>query len=1116
MGIAYNPTTRSWNVTNEKADYRTDFPTNNDTSRETNYPTNNAYHTYGTYWNGSAWVTGWHTTTDLGAVSFQPYLPTNLPTNLATDLRTDFPTDKKKKVSDGWTVECTGPWWRRRCSDVEQFKWVDDQEANQANRQKNQANHATNVANAQTNAANAQTNLNNETANVDIQKQNERVKGLNTDQYNLNVNNQALNVENARLNEAARQLNQKNLETNTENQKLNTQNTAKNNLYSKTVSLASSTKGGDYVAQRDQLTAQELKNAGLSDAEAQAVVDSVKGNFKLFYQTEKLQRWDTGLGAQPPYADYLINNLGVKPDAVTGTFDPNYYKQNNPELAAAWSQAVANDDIDITERYGENNFYWQHYTNIGRGQGLRGNPEEATAQANSYIEEGPTDAEIQQIRDLQLGVDKDTITQRLLNITEVNNEWTKAKQGDDYWKNLAKEKYLDVNDPDEFAVLFRLSERPEDKQIALNYNINAGSGITELEQAINDAIGAKAEVDIKKFAALNQNILKETITQMKKVKAEQEMLGFYKGFQGFNEIFDINQTLANSILGDTGVGGILSFTSAGKAEEDLLGALGNVTGMRSNVGYNWQQWFDQAIKEKYGIDYSIFEPLEEKRDIINAFTSDLTKEKVFDATKNEFSEDFLKRAGFDSTQGLVDFLQKQGTEGQTILDVIKGDPGDGAKTTLVPIRSRLEADIKTLDEQKDRSLALAYTAGDVTQAMNIEAEFARNYIDEYLLPRFNTARSMDEFVEYLDVRQEEQNPFQTQDSYDAVKLLGEQYTQKYLDDIKLEGPRAFDPNFYFNPVTDSYNQARYEEQKKTVADDWAAAKAGDPYWNAQAYRFGIDINNAAAFARMHFEIKGQGMGFDPAEDIVNAGKVKDFIYNTVLPVMEEQALKGDPIFGQFITPEEFADEMLRGLDPANTPDEWKEILQRYGLQDFAGSIDELKQYIIETLRTGSAQQIREEIKYLNDKRQKPTQEILGVTYIERAQDYKDEMAKPTTQLYAVFQKAGYQGTEDEFYTNFFPDLDRSEQITLTKAGKDEKLEAYGLDLSDPFASLGTIESFFPEYEEQAKNDAADESPAEKYVSYFKIGEDDDEEEDYKSETGQQFLSEFTSMFKGLG
>jgi len=935
-----------------------------------------------------------------------------------------------------------------------------------------------------------------------------------TDEY---ANNAATNAENEKLNnfklveletndmlnETARKLNENNTKKNKQlqtevdaNKLLNYQNKLKNNLSNKAVSIASVTKGGDYVAMRDQIKPDELIAAGVSTAEANSFVSNLKDNYKLFYQTEKLVPWDASLGAKPPY----------------GTFDPAYYKTQNPTVAAAWNQAVANDDLDITQRYGENNYYWQHYTNTGKIQGLRGNKEEDIVAANKYRESALTDKEIQDIRDLQLGVNSDTITQRLLNIPEVTNEWTKARQGDPYWSKLAKEKYLDPNKADDFAALFRLSERPEDKQVVLTYNVNAGTGITQLEDAINEAIGAKAKVDVKKFAALNQSILKETINQMKKVKAEQEMMSFYRGFSGFSEVMDINKELANSLLGDTGVGGILSYTSAGKAEEDLLSALQNVTGMRSNVAYNWQQWFDRAIKDKYGVDYSMFEPLEEKKDIISAFTS--TDKKAFDAATGQFNTEFLKFAGFDSTEKLVTFLEAQGEEGKTILNTIKGEPGDNAKSILVPIQSRLEADIKTLDETKNRGIALSYQLGDKTEMMNIEAQFARNYIDEYLVPRFSTARSMDEFVEYLDVRQEEKNPFQTQDTYNAIQMLGELYSKKYLDNIKQQGPRSFDPNFYFNPTGDDSRLADYAKQKQTVEEDWAKAKAGNPYWSTQAYRFGIDINNKAAFARMHFEVKGQGQGYDAADDITNASKIKNYIYQTVAPVMKEEAFKSDAVFGQFITPEEFADEMLRGLDPGKTPDAWRELLQRYGIAEFAGTIDELRQYIVETLRTGSAQEIREQIKYLNEKRQKPTQKILGVTYIDRPEDYKDEMAKPTTELYAIFQKSGYQGTEDEFYTNMFPDLDRTEQVLLTKAGRDDALKTYGLDLSDPFASLGTIESFFPEDQKEVDKKTTKETAKDFYTSYFKIGEGD-EEEPTKSKAGQAFLGEFTSLFKGL-
>jgi hypothetical protein len=125
-------------------------------------------------------------------------------------------------------------------------------------------------------------------------------------------------------------------------------------------------------------------------------------------------------------------------------------------------------------------------------------------------------------------------------------------------------------------------------------------------------------------------------------------------------------------------------------------------------------------------------------------------------------------------------------------------------------------------------------------------------------------------------------------------------------------------------------------------------------WQQQAYRFGIDINNKADFARMHFQVKGQGQGYDAADDILNASKVSDQIYSNIIPALKEEALKQGTVFGQFITPEEFADTMLKGLDP-NDQTRWEEVPKRYGLTDFKGNLDELKQYIVDTLRTGSAQ-----------------------------------------------------------------------------------------------------------------------------------------------------------------
>jgi hypothetical protein len=796
-----------------------------------------------------------------------------------------------------------------------------------------------------------------------------------------------LNAKNTKINKDNKDLNALYSKLNTENEKLNEANTYKNQAYDKTVAVASTTKGGDYTAQREAIRKISNVDSGLKS--------TLENYYKAFYSTEKLQQWDPKLGAKPPY----------------GEFDSSYYKTQSPAAAQQWTSAVANDDIDITQRYGEGGFYLQHYTTQGKPAGLRGNKAETTAAANEYLETPPTDADLQAARTIQLGVDTDTQTDRLLNIPAVASEWEKAKGGDSYWKEQAQEKFLDINKPDEFAALFRLSDRPEDQIVRLNYNANAGYGITELEDALGEAVGEKALVDVKRFGALTQDVLKQTIDEMKKAKAREQEMSMFKGFGAFSEISDINKELSNSILGDSGVGGVLSFMGGDKAQESLEKSLTEVTGVNTNnTVYNWQKWFDETLKTKY-----------------------------------------------------------------------------------------------------DENLELGYTTEEAKEQVKIEASFAKEFVDKYLTPRFDQSKSMDEFVEYLDVRQSEQNPFQTQDILNAAKLVADVRAQKYLDDVKATPGRYFDSNFYFNPTGDKAREGAYADQASTVAADWEAAKNGDEYWKSQAYRFGVNIEDKDAFARMHFQVKGQGKGYDPADDILNASKVSDYIYTQILPALKEEALKSGTVFGQFITPEEFADEMLRGLDP-NNKSTWDEVLKRYGLENFKGSIEELKDYVKETLRTGSAQEIRENIKYLNEKRQKPTQEKLGITYIERPEDYKDEGIKGETELYKTFQSAGFKGTEDEFYNDFFPDMDRSEQVLLTKSGKDESLKTTGLDFTDPFASLGTIESFFDADEPEKTTD----KPEPKTNSYFRIamGEDEDEPTT-KSKSGSAILGEFTSMFKGL-
>lgn len=779
------------------------------------------------------------------------------------------------------------------------------------------------------------------------------------------------NARNAELNELAKQLNE--------------ENAKKNEAYNQTVAIASSTTGGDYVDQRERI--RQLQ--GIDDNTKELLEES----FKNFYRSEKLQQWDSSLGAKPAYGD----------------FDPNYYKTQNPELQSQWQKAASEDDIDITERYGENNFYLQHYTQQGKALGLRGNEAEKLKQAETYIERVPTDSELQAVRDLQLGVDTSTQTSRLLAIPEIAAQFEKAKQGDEYWKDLGSKTFLDPTNPDQFAALFRLSTRPEDKQVAFQYNANTGYGITQLEDAINQAVGEKATVDVKRFGALTQSVLRDTIEEMKKAKAKESTLAMLQGIDSFKEVMDINSTLKTDLLGDMSIGGIMPYGMTEKQQESFDKSLENITGINNLTTYNWQQWFDSKLKEKY-----------------------------------------------------------------------------------------------------DEDIELGYTSGEAKEQLKITGEFARDFIDNYLTPRFNQSKSMDEFVEYLDVQSKEQNPFQTQDMLSAVQLTADLRAKQYLDSVQKDSNRYFDPEFYFNPSGDKYRQDEYAKQSQEVAEDWEAAKAGDPYWAAQAYRYGVNPEDKEAFAKLHYQVKGRLQGYDAAEDILNAGKVEDEIYNKILPSLQEEALKQGSVFGQFITPESFAEQMTKGLDPTNK-ESWNKILEINGLTGFKGTLDELKEQISEALRGSSAAEVRARIEELNKLGEKPTQENVGITYIQRDTDYTGKTATGSTALYQTFKNAGYKGTEDEFYTNFFPDTDRAEQEFLTKSGSKEGLQLVGFNTTDPFESLSSLSSFMGEDQDKTTTTYSSLSKT-KTPNYFNLNLLD-EDETSKSKSGQDFLSEFTSLFK---
>lgn len=660
-------------------------------------------------------------------------------------------------------------------------------------------------------------------------------------------------------------------------------------------------------------------------------------------------------------------DLGAKPPA--GDFDAKYYLAQNPIVQAKWDEAVKLGDLDITEQYKSPTiFALSDYTFVGKPAGKRGNKEEELSAAKQYLEKKPTDADIAGIKDKQLGISYEALKE-----------------------------------------------------------IQPG---TELEEIASEEIGADIVKKTKQFGALTQDVLKDTIEEMQKAKAQEQLLSMMGGLPGFQEILNINQAISNSILGDSGVGGILAFSGGKKAEESLEKSLQNMTGVNTSTIYNWQQWFDNSLKKQY-----------------------------------------------------------------------------------------------------EQDIELGLSTKEAQEKINVEANFAKQFIEQYLIPRFNQSKTVSEFMEYVDVKDEEQNPFQTQDILNAAADIGKLKSQTYLDQLKQMQDAYFDPKFYFDPNSNltsekakqlaggAIQQQAYQEQAQTVAADWEEAKkqfaAQNGYWYIQAYKYGVDPTDKDAFAKLHFQVKGQGQGFDAAADLWTPLKVQDYIYSTILPAIKNK-VDNMSIFGEFLKPDEFTDALLTSAN-VNPEDKstWNDVLKTFGLDSFAGSYDELKGYISDTFKTVSAVELNTQLKELQKKGIKPTQKNLGVFYIEKPTDTAGT-PEGETALYKAFKQYGYAGDEQEFYEQFFPDLDIEEQKLLTQAGGGAGgLKFIDLNTSDPFKSFSTIEKLMGGEDEGFTNVFSfEDKEAVKPESYFKLGLDD-EEDDYKSKTGASILGEFTSFFKGF-
>jgi hypothetical protein len=560
-----------------------------------------------------------------------------------------------------------------------------------------------------------------------------------------------------------------------------------------------------------------------------------------------------------------------------------------------------------------------------------------------------------------------------------------------------------------------------------------GGEETILGKEIGTELAAKEKLEKQRFGSLTTDSLKKAADELLKAKAKERDLEFYKGLEGFNEVLTINETIANSLLGDSGIGGILGFVANPyKAQESLEKSLAGITGVPSlnGVTYNWQKWFDEQLAGNYEKGITVQDPL------------------------------------------------------------------------------------------------------DPNKTYTLTGDFAKRYIDEYLTPRFDSSKSMSEFITTLEVTQQDQDVLNVQTALAKLRDIGEIRAQAYLDNVYATDPLNFNVDFYMNPTgnfaADDPKLEKYTKQKEAVAKDWETARKNGSAivegtswtWDQWAYYYGLNVNDKSQFAQLHYQVRGVSQGFDPAKDVLTLKDATDYISTKIIPEIAAKDIDlADVNFLQFVTPEEFADSVIEGISPETNKEEWDKMLSTLGIAGSGMGIDEVKQYISDQFRTGNAVNIRQSIKYLNEKGKAPSQKELGVDYIQRAEDAAPSTSPYATTLYKIFKNAGYQGSEDDFYGSFMTDVDKGEMQLLEQGASEKGLQIGGayaeLTSDDPFESLKSITGLFGDTSttSTASADSTKTGSISSKSSYFKLL--DDEEEPTKSKSAEKILGEFTSLFKGF-
>ena len=712
-----------------------------------------------------------------------------------------------------------------------------------------------------------------------------------------------------------------------------------------------------------------------------------------------------------------------------------------------------------------------------------------------------------------------------LGSTTTPGPWAKLIQGlgvnpstitnqDSFGSLLGRIATLNANDPADKKIIDNNSQLVQ----TIN-NLKSNQVFKDLisyTPAVNDAFNASVQAaerkQIEKFGQLRQTVLQDTINELKLAKQKELNISFFKSSSVGQEITGLQQTINNSLLGDLNVGGVNPFgTSQQGVQKKLDLGIGDIFGTKNGLLYNWEDWFNNQIEKKYagGIDVPNNYVPPALRTLSNGFVDEatITSWKKYDdayAALKINPNDILAKAVVANVPTNYVSVQnrKAVTQDWTNYEAQLKAAGYVDAATAATWSKYDDAYQKLQADPNDQAAQATWNTRPADyilpdKRMDKDVQFAKDFFSTYLKPRFDASQSIAEFQDYINVTKNTQNPFQTQDRLDALKLAAQTSVSQWFTNLQKAGDSKFNSDYYFDPIgylktngvgdpnnpllpgaafTGTGDQANWyadtaagiaaAQQNSKVNADWEAAKRGesttDDYgntinWLQQAYNYGVDLNNKAAFAKLHYQLVGINApektasgeivrnadgtiakkAYDPAPDVYAPQIAQTYIKQVLTPYLIDKSNKIGSVFGEFVKPSDYVNEILKAVNLPQNKEQWNTILQNYGI-DPSASLAEIKNTLVTALSQDSTADIKKRIGDLITAGKTPTQTELGVEFIQRTTTASGDVT-PASGIYGVFKKAGFNGSESEFYSTFLPDSSQEDinvlNATYTTAGK---------------------------------------------------------------------------------